>query len=184
MLDMEESKNGAVRQTYLAPTRGMLGFRHQFLSATRGLGITNALFRDYEPYAGPIPSRCTGSLVAWEPGITKTYALRSAEGRGMLFLGPGVAVYEGMVVGERPCAGDLAVNVCKAKHLTNFRQSVKEHLQPLNPFRDLSLDEAIEFLADDELLEVTPLAFRIRKKVLGTHERGKLTKAKKEAAAA
>jgi len=88
------------------------------------------------------------------------------------------------VVGERPCAGDLAVNVCKAKHLTNMRQSVKENLERLNAFRNLSLDEAVEFLADDELVEVTPLAFRIRKKVLGTHERGKVDKAKKEAAAA
>ena len=179
MLDMEESKNGAVRQTYLAPTRGMLGFRHQFLTVTRGLGITNALFHGYEPYAGPIPSRSTGSLVAWEAGITKNYALRSAEGRGTLFLGPGVEVYEGMVVGERPCAGDLAVNVCKAKHLTNFRQSVKENLERLNPYRNLSLDEAIEFLADDELVEVTPVSFRIRKKILDRHERGRLTKASK-----
>jgi len=184
MLDMEEIKNGAVRQTYLAPTRGMLGFRHEFLTATRGLGITNSLFRDYEPHAGPIPSRSTGSLVAWEAGVTKNYALRTAEGRGTLFLGPGVEVYEGMVVGERPCAGDLAVNVCKAKHLTNMRQSVKENLERLNAFRNLSLDEAVEFLADDELVEVTPLAFRIRKKVLGTHERGKVDKARKEAAAA
>jgi len=185
MLDMSETKNGAVRQTYLVPTRGMLGFRHQFMTATRGLGITNSLFRGYEPYAGPIASRSTGSLVAWEDGVTKNYALRSAEGRGTLFLGPGVEVYEGMVVGERPCAGDVAVNVCKAKHLTNMRQSVKENLERLTPFRNLSLDEAIEFLADDELVEVTPQCFRIRKKVLGTHERGKLNKgARKDAAAA
>jgi GTP-binding protein len=154
------------------------------LTVTRGLGITNALFRDYEPYAGPIPSRSTGSLVAWEAGVTKNYALRSAESRGTLFLGPGVEVYEGMVVGERPCAGDLAVNVCKAKHLTNMRQSVKENLERLNPFRNVSLDEAIQFLADDELVEVTPAAFRIRKKVLGTHARGKVTKAAKNEAAA
>lgn len=180
MLDMQDSKRGAVRQTYLAPTRGMLGFRHQFLTTTRGLGITNSLFRDYMPYAGPIPSRATGSLVAWEAGITKNYALRSAESRGTLFMGPNLEVYEGMVVGERSCAGDLSVNVCKAKHLTNFRQSVKEVLERLNPHRELSLDEAIEFLADDELVEVTPLSYRIRKRILNTHERGKLTKAKKE----
>jgi len=183
MLDMAESKNGTVRQTYLAPTRGMLGFRHQFMAATRGLGIANSLFHGYEPHAGPIPSRSTGSLIAWEDGVTKNYALRSAEGRGTLFLGPGVEVYEGMVVGERPCAGDLAVNVCKAKHLTNFRQSVKEILERLNPYRNLSLDEAVEFLADDELVEVTPVAFRIRKRILDTHERGRLAKAHKEATA-
>jgi GTP-binding protein len=127
--------------------------------------------------AGPIASRANGSLVAWEPGVTTTYALRSAEIRGTLFMGPGIHVYEGMVVGERPCAGDLAVNVCKTKHLTNMRQSVKELLERLNAHRDMSLDEAIEYLADDELLEVTPVAYRIRKRVLSTHERGKINKA-------
>lgn len=184
MLDMAELPDGTVRQTYLAPTRGLLGFRHQFLTATRGLGTVNTLFHDYEPSAGPIASRATGSLVAWEPGVTTTYALRSAEDRGILFMGPGVDVYEGMVVGERPCAGDLAVNVCKAKHLTNMRQSVKETLERLNGHRDMSLDEAIEYLADDELLEVTPVTYRIRKKVLSTHERGKINKAAKKDIAA
>jgi len=177
MLDMVELPDGMVRQTYLAPTRGLLGFRHQFLTTTRGLGTVNTLFRDYEPMAGPIASRANGSLVAWEPGVTTTYALRSAEIRGTLFMGPGIHVYEGMVVGERPCAGDLAVNVCKTKHLTNMRQSVKELLERLNAHRDMSLDEAIEYLADDELLEVTPVAYRIRKRVLSTHERGKINKA-------
>jgi len=177
MLDMVELPDGIVRQTYLAPTRGLLGFRHQFLTTTRGLGTVNTLFRDYEPMAGPIASRANGSLVAWEPGVTTTYALRSAEIRGTLFMGPGIHVYEGMVVGERPCAGDLAVNVCKTKHLTNMRQSVKELLERLNAHRDMSLDEAIEYLADDELLEVTPVAYRIRKRVLSTHERGKINKA-------
>jgi GTP-binding protein len=180
MLDMLELPDGTVRQTYLAPTRGLLGFRHHFLTATRGLGTVNALFRDYEPLAGAIASRATGSLVAWEPGVTKNYALRSAEIRGTLFLGPGIEVYEGMVVGERPCAGDLAVNVCKAKHLTNMRQSVKELLERLNPHREMSLDEAIEYLADDELLEVTPVTYRIRKRVLSTHERGKINKVAKK----
>jgi GTP-binding protein len=160
----------------------MLGFRHHFLTATRGRGISNALFHGYEPFAGPIASRATGSLVAWEDGVTKNYALRSAESRGTLLLGPGVEVYEGMVVGERPCAGDLSVNVCKAKKLTNFRQSVKESFERLSPHRAMSLDEAVEFLADDELVEVTPVAFRIRKKVLDTHERAKLEKARKAAA--
>jgi GTP-binding protein len=180
MLDMTELPDGTVRQTYLTPTRGLFGFRHQFLTATRGLGTINTLFHEYEPMAGPIPSRMTGSLVAWEPGVTTTFALRSAESRGVLFLGPGVDVYEGMVVGERPCAGDLAVNVAKTKHLTNMRQSVKETLERLNGQRDMSLDEAIEYLSDDELLEVTPAAYRIRKKILSTHERGKVNKAAKK----
>jgi GTP-binding protein len=170
-----------VRLTYLVPTRGLLGFRYQFLNATRGMGTLHTVFREYGPMAGPMASRANGSLVAWEAGATTTFGLRNAEERGILFCGPGVEVYEGMVVGEQPRPGDLAVNVSKKKHLTNIRSSNKDIEGRLSPPKQMSLDEALEFLAEDELMEVTPLAYRIRKRILDTRERGKQTKRAKEA---
>ena len=125
-------------------------------------------------------SRPRGSLVAWEAGTTTAYALKSAEERGQLFVGPGVEVYEGMVIGENARGSDLAVNVCKKKHLTNMRASGGDMEIRLTPPRKMSLDEAIEYLSDDELLEVTPESFRIRKRILNTDERGKQTKKAKE----
>ncbi|MCE5257940.1 MAG: translational GTPase TypA [Chloroflexi bacterium] len=176
MLNMEEGRDNSVRLEYLVPTRGLLGFRHQFLSATRGLGVINTIFYGYEPMAGAIPTRNNGSLVAWEPGVTTTYGLKNAEDRGVLFIGPGVEVYEGMVVGEHHKSDDLAVNVCKKKHLTNMRSSTQDIEVRLVTPRSLSIDEAIEYLAEDELLEVTPQSYRIRKRMLDTHERGKQVK--------
>ncbi len=176
MLNMQDLNNGSVQLTYLAPTRGLLGFRYQFLTATRGMGIMHTLFHDYLPLAGPIAGRARGSLVAFEGGVTTTYGLKNAEERGILFLGPGVEVYEGMVVGEHQRPGDLAVNVCKARHLDNMRSATKEIQERLTPPRELSLDECIEYLADDELLEVTPRSLRIRKRVLSKHDRDKAAK--------
>ncbi len=176
MLNMETTSENTVRLHYLVPTRGLLGFRYQFLTATRGMGVMNTIFHGYLPYAGAIASRNTGSLVAWEPGVTVTFGLKNAEERGTLFLGPGVEVYEGMVVGENTRPLDIPINVCKKKHLTNMRSSNKDIEVRLTPPRQMSLDEAIEYLADDELLEVTPQNFRIRKKILSTDERGKVTK--------
>ena len=181
MLNMVDTQDGAVRLTYRAPTRGLLGFRQQFLTATRGMGTLHTLFHGYGPLAGPVPMRNTGSLVAWEAGVTSTYALRNAEQRGVLFVGPGVQVYEGMVVGEQQRPNDLAVNVCKTRHLTSIHTESKEIVMRLNPPRQMSLDDAIEYLADDELLEVTPLNYRIRKRILDTHERGRQNKRAKEA---
>jgi GTP-binding protein len=181
MLNMVDNPDGSVRLNYLAPTRGMLGFRYQFLTATRGMGILHTQFHGYLPMAGSMNTRSTGSLVAWEPGITTTYGLKNAEERGYLFYGPGVEVYEGMVIGEHQRPGDLAVNVCKKKHLTNMRQSNRDIEVRLSPPRQMSLDEAIEYLAEDELLEVTPENYRIRKRILDTEERGKQTKRAKEA---
>jgi len=180
MMGMEDTGENTTRLTYLVPTRGLLGFRYQFLTATRGMGVMHTLFHGYLPHAGPMASRSTGSLVSWEPGVTTTYGLKNAEERGMLFYGPGVEVYEGMVVGEHQRPGDLAVNVCKKKHLTNMRSARGEMEIRLTPPRQMSLDEAIEYLAEDELLEVTPVAYRIRKRILDTEERGKLTKRAKE----
>ena len=180
MIDMHDTSDGNVRLAYLAPTRGLLGFRYQFLTATRGRGVMHTLFHSYLPMAGQMSTRSTGSLVSWEPGETTTYGLKNAEERGVLFCGAGVEVYEGMVVGEHQRSGDLAVNVCKKKHLTNMRSSNKDIEIRLSPPRQMSLDEAIEYLAEDELLEVTPLSYRIRKRILNTEERGKQTKKAKE----
>ncbi|HQN04597.1 MAG TPA: translational GTPase TypA [Anaerolineaceae bacterium] len=180
MLDMQDSNTGSEHLTYLVPTRGLLGFRYQFLTATRGMGIINTLFHGYLPLVKSITSRLTGSLVAWEPGVTTGYGLKNAEERGTLFYGPGVEVYEGMVIGEQPRLGDLVINVCKKKHLTNMRSSNKDIEVRLNTPRSMSLDEMIEFLGEDELLEVTPLNLRIRKRILDSEERGKLVKKAKE----
>jgi len=180
MLDMVNNPDGTVRLTYLAPTRGLLGFRYQFLTATRGMGTMYSIFAGYLEYAGIIISRTTHSVVAWESGTSSTYGLKNAEERGTLFISAGVEVYEGMVVGETPRPDDLTVNICKKKHLTNMRSSNKDMEIRLATPRDLSLDEALEYLAEDELLEVTPINFRIRKRILNTDDRGKQTKKAKE----
>jgi len=181
MLEMHDTGDGHVRLLYLVPTRGLLGFRYQFLTATRGMGIMHTIFSGYDELAGPINTRSTGSLTAMEAGETTAYALKSAEERGVLFCNPGVAVYEGMVIGENARPGDIAINVCRKKHLTNMRSSRGDMEIRLTPPRQMSLDEAIEYLADDELLEVTPISYRIRKRILDTEERGKQTKKSKEA---
>jgi len=181
MLEMEDSASDAVRLTYVIPTRGLLGFRYQFLRATRGEGFMHTVFHGYRPVSGGDFGRSQGSLVAWEPGVTTTYGLKNAEERGLLFVEPGEEVYEGMVVGEHQRPGDLSVNVCKKRHVTNVRSSFKEIDSRLTPPRRMSLDEAMEYLADDELLEVTPAAIRIRKRILGTRQRAKATKGAKEA---
>jgi len=180
MLDMQNTESGSASLKFLVPTRGLLGFRYQFLTATRGAGVMNMIFHGYLPIVGAIKGRSNGSLVSWESGVTTTYGLRNAEERGMLFYGPGQEVYEGMVVGEYQRPDDLAVNVCKKKHLTNMRAAGSDLEIRLTPPRRMSLDEAIEYLAEDELLEVTPESYRIRKRILSTHERGKHTKLAKE----
>ena len=180
MTDMREMNGDSVRIVYIVPTRGMLGFRYHFLTATRGLGVMNTLFHGYDQMMGEIASRPNGSLVAWERGTTNTYGLKNAEERGHLFYGPGVEVYEGMVVGEYSRAEDLTLNVCKKKQLTNMRQSNRDIDVRLTPPRTMSLDEALEYLADDELLEVTPAAYRIRKRILNSEKRSKQVKKAKE----
>ncbi len=180
MVDLINNPDTTVHLTYIIPTRGLLGFRYQFLTATRGMGVMNSVFNGYHPIAGNLPGRSSSSVVAWEAGLTTNYGLKNAEERGILFLGPGVEVYEGMVVGETQRPMDLVVNVCKKKHLTNMRSSNKDIEVRLTPPRRMSLDEALEYLAEDELLEVTPENFRIRKRILDTEERGKQTKRAKE----
>lgn len=177
--DMIESNNGSTYLTFIVPSRGMLGFRYQFLTATRGVGLMNTIFSGYAPMVGKIESRSRGSLVAWENGTATTYGLKNAEERGMLFIQPGVDVYGGMVVGENQRPGDLDVNICKTKHLTNMRNSIRDIEVRLTPHRELSLDETLEYLADDELLEVTPENLRIRKRILDHHQRGRQIKREK-----
>lgn len=180
MQHMENLANGSTRLTYIVPTRGLLGFRYQFLTATRGEGIMHTIFHGYGPWVGQIISRSRGSLVAWEAGTANAYGLKNAEERGILFVGPGTEIYQGMVVGEHKRPDDLNVNVCKQKHLTNMRQAFRDVDQRLTPPRDMSLDETIEYLTDDELLEVTPQNLRIRKRILDMSERAKQAKRTKE----
>jgi GTP-binding protein len=179
--DMKFRDDGTVHYVYRVPTRGLLGFRQAFLTNTRGQGIVNTLFDGYGPMAGPVASRENGSLIAWENGVTTSFGLNGAQERGQLFLGAGVEVYEGMIVGQHLRERDLEVNVCKRKHLTNMRQSTSEEAVRLESPRTLSLDDAIEFLADDELLEVTPKAFRLRKRLLSKHERDRVSNSMRKA---
>jgi GTP-binding protein len=185
MLDLvsegAHSSEGNVLLKFIAPTRGLLGFRYQFLTATRGVGVMHTIFHEYLPLAGSISGRSTGSLIAWEAGVSTTYGLKNAEERGTMFFDAGQEVYEGMVVGEHQRSGDLVVNVCKKKHLTNIRSARGDMEIRLTTPRRMSLDEAIEYLADDELLEVTPASYRVRKRILETHERGRQSKLTKEA---
>jgi GTP-binding protein len=184
MLDLQDDRGDTVRLRYLIPTRGLLGFRHHLMTTTRGAGFMHSVFHDYLPISGEIGNTGQGSLVAWEPGIATSYGLHNAEERGALFISPGVEVYEGMVVGEHQRPGDLAVNVCKKRHVTNHRASFKEIDERLTPPRLMSLDEAIEYLHDDELLEVTPESLRLRKRILNTNSRNREGKRAREAVGA
>ena len=167
-----------MRMEFLIPSRGLFGFKSEYLTDTRGEGIINSIFFDYEPYKGEINRRESGSLVAHENGKAIVYGLFNAQERGELFIGPGVPVYGGMVVGSNPKGGDIVVNVCKEKHLSNCRSSGSDEALRLTPAKNLSLEDCIEFLGDDELLEVTPKSIRIRKVILDHNmrlrERGKI----------
>lgn len=179
MTDMR-AENGTTYLKYLVPTRGMLGFRAHFMRATSGMGQVHSLHYGYEPLAGEIPGRQFGSLVAMETGVTTPYALVNVQQRGSFFIGGQVDVYEGMVVGEHIRPGDLDLNVAKTKHLTNHRGKPSETSAGLIPPRDMSLDDWIEFMAEDELLEVTPTNLRLRKRILNTEERLKDRKRKEK----
>lgn len=173
LLSMGESKGGRNRLEFSIPSRGLFGYRSEFLTDTRGEGILNSIFAGYEPYKGDIASRQQGSLVAFETGEAVTYGLYNAQERGTLFIEPGTRVYEGMVVGQNSRQGDIEVNVCKKKHVTNMRAAGSDEALRLSPVKMMTLEEAIEFIADDELVEVTPKNIRIRKAILNTAERKK-----------
>ena len=155
---------------FLVPSRGLFGYRNEFLTDTKGEGIMASVFERYEPYKGDIARRNTGSLVAWEAGDSVTYGLFAAQERGALFIGPGVPVYGGMVIGECPKQEDITLNICKRKQLTNTRAAGSDEALRLTPPRQMSLEQCLEFLADDELLEVTPKSLRLRKRILD-HDR-------------
>jgi GTP-binding protein len=165
------SQDGTTYMEYYVPTRGLLGFRSHLMRATGGMGQIHSLFHAYEPIVGDIPGRRFGSLVNMETGTTTGYALVQVQARGTFFVDPGVEVYEGMVVGEHIRAEDLPLNVVKTKHLTNFRAKPSEVVAGLNSPRQMSLDDFIEFLGEDELLEVTPQSLRLRKRILNTELR-------------
>ena len=162
-----------MRVVFHVPARGLFGYRNEFLTDTKGEGIMSSVFHGYEPYKGDIPRRSNGSLVAFEAGEAVTYGLYNAQERGALFIGAGVQVYEGMIVGVSPKPGDLVVNVCKKKHLTNTRASGSDDALRLIPPKILSLEDSLEFIADDELVEVTPKNIRLRKKTLSNVQRAK-----------
>ncbi|MGN1096469.1 MAG: translational GTPase TypA [Christensenellales bacterium] len=163
-----------MRLEFIVPARSLFGFKNEMLTATRGEGIMNTAFEGYAPFKGSIPRRFTGSLVAFETGEAATYGLFNAQDRGVLFIEPQTPVYEGMVVGYSPKNEDLRVNVCKKKHVTNMRAAGSDEALRLNPIKKMSLEEAIEFIADDELLEVTPKNIRIRKTILDGSQRMKV----------
>jgi GTP-binding protein len=171
MRDMQVREDGSVHYVYIVPTRGLLGFRQQFLTATRGQGILNSLFYAYEPLAGEIDTRETGSLIASDSGVSTTYGMHQVQDRGTYFISPGQDIYAGMVVGQHIRDVDLEINVCKDKHLTNMRNNKGSESIRLDTPRQLSLDDAIEYISDDELVEVTPKGWRIRKKLLNVEDR-------------
>jgi GTP-binding protein len=173
---------GWVRMDYLVPSRGLIGFRTEFLTETRGTGLMHHVFERYEPWAGELRTRPTGALVADRGGIVTAFACFGLQERGALFVAPGDEVYEGMIVGENARAEDLDVNAVREKHLTNIRSSTADELQRLTPPRRLSLDQALEFLREDECVEVTPSAVRLRKLVLDATARQKASRRRRAGA--
>ena len=171
MVNMEPAEAGHTKIEFKIPARGLIGYRTEFLTDTKGEGTMNHIFDSYEPYKGDIQARVRGTIVAFEPGKSVTYGLYNAQDKGELFIGPGVDVYEGMIVGLNSRGEDLAINVCKEKHLTNTRASGSDDALRLVPPIQMSLEKAIEFIQDDELVEVTPKSIRLRKKILDSKER-------------
>ncbi len=171
MIEMIGAGSGRVRVTYRVPARGLIGFRTELLTETRGTGIMNHIFDGWEPWKGDIPHRSSGSLVADRTGKVRAYAIEQLQPRGTLLIGPGEEVYEGMIVGEHARSSDLDVNITREKRLTNMRSSTSDELERLVPPKRLSLEQALEFIKGDEALEVTPTALRLRKKMLGATNR-------------
>ena len=174
--------DGRMRLEFIVPSRGLFGYRSEFLTDTRGEGVMSSVFEDYEPCKGDIPTRNCGALVAWEDGISTAYALFNVQDRGDLFIEPGVKVYNGMIIGRNSRPGDIDVNVCKKKHMTNSRNSAAaEEALKITGVHTPTLEEAMEFIDDDELVEITPKSIRMRKRILGTEARKKIEARKKNA---
>ncbi len=176
LVSMTESNGGYARLEFLIPARGLIGYRQEFMTDTKGNGILNSVFDGYALYKGEIPKRKVGSIISFETGESTAYGLYSAQERGILFIGAGVQVYTGMIVGANPKGLDIDVNVCRKKQQSNIRASGSDEALRLSPAKDMSLEEALEFIEDDELIEVTPLNFRIRKKILDSTKRYKSKK--------
>ena len=176
MTKMVNHGSGRVRMEFLIPTRGLIGFRSQFMTDTRGTGIMNNLFHGWQPWFGPIPARANGALVADRAGVATSYAIFNLQERGEIFIGPATAVYEGMIIGENARTDDLDVNVTKEKKQTNMRASTADEAIRLVPPRVLGLEQAIEFINDDELVEITPKSIRLRKRILAANMRPKRNK--------
>lgn len=181
MVQMDSGTGSTVEMEFLIPSRGLIGFRSEFIEQTRGNGIMNHLFEAYEPYKGEIPTRSRGALVASDAGLSVAYGLFNVQERGSLFIGPGVQVYEGMIVGECSRGVDITVNVCKKKHLTNTRSSNADEALNLIPPVLMTLEKCLEFINEDELLEVTPKSLRLRKLILDKEGRAKAEKHKNRA---
>ena len=178
LLNMTTLESGITHLTFKIPARCLMGYRPEFLTDTNGNGIMNHVFDGYEPYKGEMMKRAQGSLIAHETGESTGYGLFAAQERGRLFIGPGVQVYEGMIVGASPKSEDITVNVCKKKHITNTRAAGSDEALKLTPPSILSLEQSLEFISDDELVEVTPKSIRLRKMILNKEQRMK--KASKE----
>ena len=178
MVNMEPAETGHTKVEFKIPARGLIGYRTEFLTDTKGEGTMNHIFDSYEPYKGDIQARVRGTIVAFEAGKSVTYGLYNAQDKGELFIGPGVDVYEGMIVGLNSRGEDLSINVCKEKHLTNTRASGSDDALRLVPPIQMSLEKAIEFIQDDELVEVTPKSIRLRKKILDSKERERANRSK------
>jgi GTP-binding protein len=173
MTKMVNHGTGRVRMEFEVPSRGLIGFRSEFLTDTKGTGLLNTIFLKWDEWQGAISQRITGALVADRAGMATTYALYNLQERGELFARPGTEVYEGMIIGENARDVDLDVNVVKEKKLTNMRASTADEAMRLVPFRELSLEQALEFIREDELVEVTPQSIRMRKKILASNQRPK-----------
>ena len=180
LLEMNPLGTTRMKITFMVPSRGLFGYRNEFLTDTKGEGIMASVFDSYQPYKGDIQRRRTGSLISFETGESITYGLYNAQERGTLFIGAGVPVYEGMIIGSNPRMEDITVNVCKAKHLTNTRASGSDDALRLIPPKQMSLEQCLEYLADDEILEVTPKTLRMRKRILNHADRMKALKGGKK----
>ena len=174
MTDMTAIGDYSTRVKFMIPARGLMGYRSELLTDTKGNGVMSHIFAGYDTYKGPIESRNSGSLVAHETGDTSSYGLFYAQDRGRLFVGPGIPVYEGQIVGENARDEDIVVNVCKKKHVTNMRAAGSDEALRLTPPVIFTLEQCLEFIADDELVEVTPKSIRMRKKILSKEQRMKL----------
>jgi len=171
MINMVQGTDGYTRLEFKVPARGLIGFRNEFMTETRGTGILNHSFFDYEPYKGEVPTRQRGVLISIEKGSTTAYSLGNVQSRGTLFANPGLEVYEGMIIGEHSRENDLTVNVTRGKQLTNMRASGTDAVTKLAPGREFTLEQALEYIADDELVEITPESIRMRKKFLTEGDR-------------